>query len=145
MSSNKTVETDDRVENFINTVDNEQKRKDSWDMIALMKKITGAEPKMWGSSLVGFGQYHYKYESGREGDFFITGFSPRKTAFTVYIMPGFDAYEEQMARLGPHKTGKSCLYLKNLDVVDREVLKEIIEDSVGVMHERYDCKQAGRE
>ena len=139
MSSNKTVENDSSVENFINTVDNEQKRRDSWDMIALMKGITGAEPRMWGSSLVGFGQYHYKYESGREGDSFITGFSPRKTALTVYIMPGFDAYKEKMAKLGPHKTGKSCLYLKNLDAVDRGVLEEIIRDSVDLMRERYEC------
>ena len=139
MSSNKTVETDNSVENFINSVENEQKRKDSWDMVALMTKITGAKPRMWGSSLVGFGQYHYKYASGREGDFFITGFSPRKSAFTVYIMPGFDGYGEQMARLGPHKTGKSCLYLKNLDVIDRGVLEEMIRDSVAVMRERYEC------
>jgi len=140
MSSNKTVETDASVENFINAVDNEQKRKDSWDMIGLMQEITGSEPKMWGSSLIGFGQYHYKYESGREGDFFITGFSPRKTALTVYIMPGFDRYEELMARLGPYKTGKSCLYLKNLDVIDRGVLEEIIRDSVAVMRRKYECK-----
>ena len=140
MSSNKTVETDASVENFINTVADEQKRKDSWDMIALMKDITGDEPKMWGSSLVGFGQYHYTYESGHEGDFFITGFSPRKTAFTVYIMPGFERYKEKMEKLGPHKTGKSCLYLKNLDVVDREVLEMIIRDSVEVMRERYKCQ-----
>lgn len=139
MSSNKTVATDASVENFINAVDNEQKRKDSWDLIALMSKITGAPPKMWGKSLVGFGQYHYKYASGREGDFFLTGFSPRKTALTVYIMPGFSAYEEQMSRLGPHKTGKSCLYLKNLEVVDRSVLEGIVEDSVKLMRERYEC------
>jgi len=140
MSSNKTAETVDSVENFINSVDNEQKRKDSWDMIALMRKITGAEPKMWGKSLVGFGQYHYKYESGREGDSFITGFSPRKAALTVYIMPGFSDYEKQMAKLGPHKTGKSCLYLRNLNAIDREVLEEIIRDSVAVMRERYECR-----
>ena len=139
MSSNKTVETDASVENFINAVDNEQKSKDSWDLVALMSKITGAPPKMWGKSLVGFGQYHYKYASGREGDFFLTGFSPRKTALTVYIMPGFNAYEAQMAKLGPHKTGKSCLYVKNLDVVDRDVLEEMIADSVKVMRERYEC------
>ena len=140
MSSNKTAEGVDSVENFINSVDNEQKRKDSWDMIALMSKITGAEPKMWGKSLVGFGQYHYKYASGREGDFFITGFSPRKAALTVYIMPGFSDYEKQMAKLGPHKTGKSCLYLRNLKAIDRDVLEEIIRDSVSVMRERYECR-----
>jgi len=140
MSSNKTVETDAGVEDFINAVEQEQKRRDSWDLIALMKDITGSEPKMWGSSLVGFGQYHYKYESGREGDFFITGFSPRKAALTVYIMPGFDGYKEQMERLGPHRTGKSCLYLRNLNAIDREVLEEIIGDSVEVMRQRYECK-----
>ncbi len=139
MSSNKTVETDNSVENFINAVDNEQKRKDSWDLIALMKEITGSEPKMWGNSLVGFGQYHYKYASGREGDFFITGFSPRKAALTVYIMPGFDRYEALMTKLGPYKTGKSCLYLRNLNVIDRDVLEKIIRDSVNVMRDRYEC------
>ena len=139
MSSNKTVETDNSVENFINAVENEQKRKDSWDVIALMSEITGKEPKMWGCSLVGFGQYHYKYESGREGDSFITGFSPRKSALTIYIMPGFKSYEKQMTILGPHKTGKSCLYLKNLEEVDRDVLKEIIRDSVKVMRQKYKC------
>ena len=137
MSSNTTVKTDAVVENFINAVEQEQKRRDSWDLVAMMKEITGAEPRMWGSSLIGFGQYHYKYASGREGDSFITGFSPRKTALTVYIMPGFDAYKEQMAKLGPHKTGKSCLYLKNLEAVDRDVLEEIIRDSVAVMRDRY--------
>jgi len=137
MSSNKTVKSDASVENFINSVDNEQKRRDSWDMIALMKEITGSEPKMWGNSLVGFGQYHYKYASGREGKFFITGFSPRKTALTVYVMPGFDKYEDLMSKLGPYKTGKSCLYLKNLDLIDRGILEEIIRDSVAVMRDRY--------
>ena len=140
MSSNKTVENDETVEDFINAIDNEQKRKDSWEMIALMREITGAEPRMWGSSMVGFGQYHYKYASGREGDSFITGFSPRKTALTVYVMPGFGDYAGQMAKLGPHRTGKSCLYLRSLNAIDREVLEEIIQDSVNVMRKRYVCK-----
>ena len=138
-SQNKTVETDASVEEFINAVDNEQKRQDSWELLVLMEKVTGSPAKMWGSSLVGFGQYHYKYESGREGDFFITGFSPRKTALTVYIMPGFDGYEEQLSKLGPYKTGKSCLYLKKLDAIDRKVLEDIVTDSVAVMRKRYDC------
>jgi len=139
MTSNKTVETSSSVENFINSADSDQKRKDSWDMVALMSEITGSEAKMWGSSLVGFGQYHYKYASGREGDFFITGFSPRKTALTIYIMPGFDDYPDLLAKLGPHKTGKSCLYVKNLEVVDRDVLQEIIQDSVAIMRKKYEC------
>jgi hypothetical protein len=139
MATNKTTQNTSPVEDFINAVDNKQKRRDSWDMIALMKKITGAEPRMWGSSLVGFGSYHYQYESGREGDFFITGFSPRKAAFTVYIMPGFSEYADLMEQLGPYKTGKSCLYIKNLDVVDRGILEQIINKSVEDMRERYEC------
>ena len=139
MSSNKTVETEASVEKFINAVGNEQRRTDSWEMIEMMKRITGSEPKMWGDSLVGFGNYHYKYASGREGDFFITGFSPRKTALTIYIMPGFDRYQKQLEQLGPCKTGKSCLYLTKLDRVDRGVLEEMISDSVRFMRKKYDC------
>ena len=125
---------------FIDTVEDERKRADSHELIELMRTITGHEPKLWGNGLVGFDSYHYRYASGREGDFFITGFSPRKTALTVYIMPGFDRYEDRLQRLGPHKTGKSCLYLKNLGTIDRNVLKQIISDSVRVMHEQYDCR-----
>jgi hypothetical protein len=139
MATNKTTQNEDSVEDFINAIDDEQKRRDSWDMIALMKKITGSDPRMWGSSLVGFGSYHYQYASGREGDFFLTGFSPRKAAFTVYIMPGFSEYAVLMEQLGPHKTGKSCLYIKNLDVVDRNILERLISKSVADMRERYEC------
>jgi len=140
MAKNKTVETDASVDAFIEAVENNSRRSDSRDLIVLMQTITGHEPRMWGPSMVGFGSYHYRYASGREGDFFITGFSPRKTALSVYVMPGLERYEKQLARLGPHKTGKSCLYLKNLDTVDRDVLKEIISDSVRVMREKYECR-----
>lgn len=140
MSSNKTVATENSVEDFINAVADEKKRRDSWELLNMMQNIAGCEPKLWGSSMVGFGQYHYKYESGREGDFFITGFSPRKTALTLYVMPGFDGYQDKLGKLGPCKTGKSCLYLKNLDVVDRDVLEELIRDSVRAMQKRYDCE-----
>lgn len=139
MSSNKTTETDSSVDEFISAAKNAHRIEDSKALISMMKEITGKEPRMWGSSLVGFGQYHYKYESGREGDFFLTGFSPRKAALTVYIISGFSEYTEKLAQLGPHKTGKSCLYLKNLDTVDREVLGEIIQDSVASMRKKYDC------
>lgn len=139
MAANKTKETDASVDTFIDTVDDPHKQKDSREMIELMQRVTGSKPKLWGSSLVGFGRYQYRYASGREGEFFLTGFSPRKTAFTVYVMPGFDGYAKQLERLGPHKTGKSCLYLKNLDAIDRNVLKEIIIDSVRHMREKYDC------
>jgi len=137
MAANKTIANDSSVNAFIDTVEDERKRADSHELIELMRTITGHEPKLWGSSLVGFDSYHYRYASGREGDFFITGFSPRKTALAIYIMPGFDDYAEQLQRLGPHKTGKSCLYVKNLDAIDRDVLGEIIRDSVSAMRERY--------
>ena len=92
---------------------------------------------MWGTSIVGFGEYHYKYESGREGDFLITGFSPRKSAFTIYIMPGFARYEALMDKLGKHRTGKSCLYINRLDDVDLSVLEELVTRSVEYMTEKY--------
>ena len=139
MSSNKNVENSANVDAYIDAVDDDQKRADCRALIAMMRDVTGREPKMWGSSMVGFGSYHYRYESGREGDFFLTGFAPRKAALAVYVMPGFDGYREQLERLGPHKTGKSCLYLKNLEVIDRGVLAEILQDSVRVMRSRYDC------
>ena len=140
MAGNKTVETGASVRDFIDTVENEQKRRDSRELVTLMEAISGSRAAMWGSSMVGFGRYHYRYASGREGEFFLTGFSPRKTALTVYVMPGLDRYAGQLERLGPHKTGKSCLYLKSLDAVDREVLEEIITDSVEYMRKTYDCK-----
>lgn len=139
MSQNKTVPSNASVQAFVAAVDNEQRRRDTRELIALMREITGEEGRMWGSSLVGFGSYHYRYASGREGDFFLTGLSPRKTALAVYIMPGFGRYQAQLQRLGPHKTGRSCLYLKSLDAVDRNVLAEIIRDSVAHMREKYEC------
>jgi hypothetical protein len=95
---------------------------------------------MWGDSIVGFGSYHYKYDTGREGDFFITGFSPRKQNLTIYIMPGFSSYDALMKKLGKHKTGKSCLYIKNLDDIDRNTLKELVCNSVDYMTKSYPCK-----
>jgi hypothetical protein len=139
MAKNKTVATAASVDEFIAAVEDPRKQRDCRDMIALMRKATGHEPQMWGSGLVGFGTYHYRYASGREGEFFLTGFSPRKSAFTIYVMPGFDRYAKLMQSLGPHKTGKSCLYVKCLDVIDRGVLEEIILDSVTHMREKYEC------
>jgi hypothetical protein len=98
-----------------------------------MKKITMEEPKMWGPSIVGFGNYHYKYESGREGDWFLTGFSPRKASLTLYIMAGFKEYDELLEKLGKHKTGSSCLYVNKLEDVDLKVLTQLIKQSVQKM------------
>ena len=135
--ANKTQPNDSSVESFLNSVEDEQKRKDAWQVLNMMKDITGYEPVLWGASIVGFGSYHYKYDSGREGDFLRVGFSPRKSALTLYIMPGFDRYQELMAKLGKFKTGKSCLYLKNLSDVDEKVLRDLIKESVAYMNEKY--------
>lgn len=129
-AKNKTQPTDEKVEAFLNSIENEQRRKDSFRVLKMMQELTGEPPKMWGKSIVGFGSYHYKYASGREGDFLAVGFSPRKTSLTLYIMSGFSRYDELMEKLGKYKTGKSCLYLKKLDDVDEEVLKELIVESV---------------
>ncbi|GIK58152.1 MAG: DUF1801 domain-containing protein [Chloroflexi bacterium] len=135
MAELKTKENEGDVVAFLNGVADERKRQDSLAILALMQQVTQMEPKMWGDSIVGFGQYHYKYESGREGDWFLTGFSPRKQNLTLYIMAGFDGYDELMAKLGKHKTGKSCLYINKLADVDTAVLLELVAQSVEHMKE----------
>lgn len=134
MAELKTQSNDQSVEAFLNTVANEKKREDSFAILKLMQEVTGAEPRLWGSSIVGFGDYHYKYESGREGDWFVTGFSPRKQNLTLYIMAGFDNYDQLLSRLGKYKTGKSCLYINKLDDVDLDVLKELVAQSAAHMN-----------
>lgn len=137
MAELKTKKTDASVDDFLAGIDDEQRRKDSEAVLAMMKKITKAPPKMWGTSIVGFGSYHYRYASGQEGDWPLVGFSPRKQNLTVYIMAGFDDYPELMAQLGKYKTGKSCLYLKRLSDIDTKVLEKLIAASVKDMKERY--------
>lgn len=137
MAENKTKPTSESVIDFINQVENEQRKKDAFEVLALMKDITKEEAVLWGPSLVGFGNYHYKYESGREGDFFVAGFSPRKTALTLYIMSGFSKHDELMKQLGKYKIGKSCLYIKILDDVDRNILKELIIESIAYVRKKY--------
>lgn len=136
-NQNKTQETDASVDDFLNGVANEQKRKDAFEVKALMEKISGEPAKMWGPSIVGFGTYHYKYESGREGDFMKVGFSPRAANLTLYIMTGFNRHDEIVSRLGKYKTGKSCLYIKKLDDIDREVLTELVTESYQYMANKY--------
>jgi hypothetical protein len=128
MPENKTVPNDLDVEQFLNSITDERKRKDSFTILELMKQVTGMPPKMWGSSIVGFGSYHYKYESGREGDMMIAGFSPRKQNLTLYNMGGFEA-DDLLSKLGKHSTGGGCLYIKRLDDVDLLTLKSLIEAS----------------
>jgi len=137
MAENKTKQNNQSVAKFISRVEDPQKRADSKAIIKLMKQVTKAEPKMWGSSMVGFDRYHYKYDSGREGDWFITGFSPRKQNLTLYIMPGFEKYDSLMQQLGKHKTGKGCLYINRLEDVDTQVLKELIKQSFQYMKKKY--------
>ena len=130
MAELKTQKTDAAVDAFIDSVDDESKRADCRVVSDMMGEITGEEAAMWGTSIVGFGSYHYKYASGREGDWMLTGFSPRKQSLTLYIMSGFSEYTSLLAKLGKHKTGKSCLYIKKLEDVDLSVLRELVERSV---------------
>lgn len=130
MAEPKTKASDANVEDFLNKIEDEQKRADCFDIAKLMQQATKAKPKMWGESIVGFGAYHYIYASGREGDWMLTGFSPRKGNITLYIMAGFEQYDDLMKKLGKYKTGKSCLYIKSLADIDKAVLKELIKQSV---------------
>lgn len=133
MAELKTKLNDGNVEAYLNAIENEKKRQDAFTILELMQKLTGEEPKMWGDSIVGFGSYRYKYASGREGDWFWTGFSPRKQNLTIYIMPGFERYDELMQSLGKYKTGKSCLYINKIDDIDLGTLEELVRQSVAFM------------
>jgi hypothetical protein len=129
----KTTVNEASVEGFLNAVPDEQKRADCFEILKLMGQVTNEEPKMWGPSIVGFGSYHYKGASGREGDWMLTGFSPRKENLTLYIMGGFEFHQELLKKLGKHKTSNGgCLYIKKLEDVDAEVLKELVVESVKI-------------
>jgi len=130
MAELKTKPNEQSVAAFLNSIANEKVRQDCHTILEIMQGASGAEPKMWGDSVVGFGSYHYKYASGREGDWFVTGFSPRKQNLTLYIMSGFDQYDELMSRLGKYTTGKACLYIKKIEDIDLATLKELVAQSV---------------
>lgn len=136
MAELKTQPTDQSVEAFLDGIEDEKKRQDSYTILELMKQVTQSEPVMWGDSIIGFGSYHYKYASGREGDSPLTGFSPRKRDITLYIMSGFDQYEGLLAELGKHKTGKACLYIRKIEDIDLDTLRELVRQSVEHMVER---------
>ena len=133
----KTAVNKASVSAFLNAVENDQKRKDAKSILKMMKDITGAKAKMWGPSIIGFGMYTYKYDSGREGDMLKVGFSPRKNALTFYVLAGFARRDELMSKLGKYTTGKSCLYIKKLEDVDVEILKELIKESWNYMTKKY--------
>jgi hypothetical protein len=127
MAALKTTQTDSSVEKFINAVADEQKRKDAFAIVEMIRQATKMEPKMWGTSIIGFGSYHYKYDSGHEGDMCLVGFSPRKSSHSLYLPGGQNAYGEELKQLGKHKTGKGCLYINKLADVDQKVLKSIFK------------------
>ena len=138
MAEPKTQKNDANVRDFINAVENETKRQDSLELLKIFEECTGEQPAMWGTSIVGYGSYHYKSErSSQEGDWPLTGFSPRKQNLTIYIMSGFDKYKDKLAKLGKHKTTVSCLYINKLSEVDMNILKAIISDSFEVMKKKY--------
>jgi len=133
MAELKTKKNEASVDDFLHSVEPERKREDAKTICAMMQEVTNAKPKMWGTSIIGFGDYTYTYESGRTGEWMLVGFSPRKQNLTLYIMPGFEAYEELLGKLGKHKIGKSCLYINKLADVDLTVLKELVAQSVSHM------------
>src|SRR5262245_56829207 len=138
MADNKTKVTAVDPHDFITQVEDPEKRKDSEELVRLMSSRTGKPPRMWGPTIVGFGKYRYKYESGREGEICLTGFSPRKPSLVLYVGPGLED-KKLMSRLGKYKMGKGCLYIKKLADIDRAVLKELVARSVEQMRKRYDC------
>lgn len=137
MAQNKTTQNDDSVDAFLNRVEDKSRRDDCFELVAIMQRISGAPPKMWGPSIIGFGSYHYTYESGREGDMPIVGFSPRKTDLTLYLYGGIAKQGELLKQLGKHKTGKGCLYIKKLADVDRATLTELITSSVALSRKNH--------
>ncbi len=134
MAEMKTIQTEASVEDFLNLIEDNQKREDCFEIVKMMKQVTKKEPKMWGPSIIGFGSYHYKYESGREGDSPQIGFSPRKQNITLYILSGADHENPLLQKLGKHSTSKVCLYIKRLADVDKKVLLELIKESFAKAH-----------
>ncbi|WP_343616785.1 DUF1801 domain-containing protein [Flavobacterium sp.] len=140
MAKNKTTETKNSVTDFINAVADETKRNDAFELLKIIQKTTGFEPKMWGPSIIGFGSYHYIYDSGHEGDAPLVGFSPRKDAISLYLSSSFENKDELLSKFGKYKAGKSCIYIKKLADIDPEILKEMISVSVSYLQKLYPSK-----
>ena len=143
MAENKTKATQASVDGYIAAISDESRRKDCEALAKLMAKATKQIPKMWGTSIVGFGSYHYKYESGREGDSCLTGFSSRKGDISIYLMASFPGHDELLSKLGKHKMGKACLYVRKLSDVDLEVLEQLVVGSVAEVKRRYGRANSG--
>lgn len=133
MAKNKTMETSDSVTAFIDAVEDEQKRKDSYQLIEIMKAVTAQEPKMWGPSIIGFGSYHYKYDSGHEGDAPLIGFSPRKAAISLYVFTGLEEHMPLLEGLGKFKMGKACIYVKKLQDLHKDKLMEVMNETINYL------------
>jgi hypothetical protein len=136
MAENKTKANEASVDDFLAKA-NEATRADCNRIISLMEKISGEKPKMWGPAIVGFGQYHYKYESGREGDICKVGFSPRKGKLTLYVLAGIEGQAELLAKIGKHQAGKGCLYIKKVDDIDLDVLEQMIRKTLAYLENKY--------
>ena len=134
---NKTTDAGGSVSEFLKSVKNAERRSDARQVMKMLKAITGKRPRLWGSSIIGYGKYHYRYESGREGDSLMIGLSPRAQNLAIYIMPGFDGFSGLLKRLGKHKIGKSCLYVNRLQDVDQNVLQQLLEKSYRKMQKKY--------
>ena len=136
-AQNKTQPTEKSVDAFLDGIEHPVRKADGLALLDLFKRVTGLTPKMWGPTIVGFGRYKYHYKSGREGEFLITGFSPRKASLSLYLLPGYDDLSEPLSRLGKHKLGKSCLYLGRLSGVDEDVLKELVQAGLDDLGKRW--------
>ncbi len=137
MAELKTKKNKKSVSAFLKSIADDRKRKDAETIMKMMKRITNETPTMWGDSIVGFGSYHYVYDSGREGDWFVAGFAPRKRNLTLYVMSGFKRHDPLMKKLGKYKTGMSCLYITKLDDIDMDVLEDLVKESVKHMRKAY--------
>lgn len=135
-NNNKTKPTKLSASAYINSIEDKKTKAEAKELVKIFKEVTGKQPVLWGN-MIGFGTYHYKYPTGREGDFFATGFAMRKSGPTIYIMPGYEDYSDILKKLGPHKLGKSCLYLKLLDDVDTRVLKKLIKTGLKDLKKLY--------
>lgn len=141
MTDIKTKQTEQSVESFLNKVADEKVREDCFAIIKLMQKVTGMKPVMWGTSIIGFGKYHYKYESGHEGDICLVGFSPRKQNIALYVKAGIEGQDALLKKLGKHKAAKGCLYIKRLEDVDINVLGDIVKGTVSYLKKKYPDKK----
>ena len=141
MAELKTKASDASVRKFLDAIEDEQLRQDCWTLVDVMEKATKAKPRMWGAGIVGFGSYHYTYGSGREGDWMLTAFAPRKQKLTLYLMPGFAGRDELMAKLGKHSCGKSCIHVKRLDDLHMPTLKKLVGESVKFLRKTYPDKK----